>query len=251
MEQSLSLVVTVVSVSAAASTCHRHQGSRRHLLLSHKTPRLPTRAGLAISEAVANAGANVAILFHSHPKAHEAADKVAKQYNVKAKAYQCDVGDAALVQKTIAEVEKDLGTPITGLAANAGVSVVKPATELTTDDFHKVFNANVLGAFNSAQAVAKYWIQRQQKGSIVITSSMSSEVSLLHFQAWLRPEWHTDQPPSLHSLLRSQIYNQKGLNEPLTQIFYNASKGAATNMVKGLAAEWAPHGIRVNALEPG
>ncbi|CAO1613681.1 unnamed protein product [Parajaminaea phylloscopi] len=178
--------------------------------------------GLAISEAVANAGANVAIIFHSHPKAHEAAENVAKKFNVKAKAYQCDVGDSALVQKTIAEIEKDLGTPITGLAANAGVSVVKPATELTTEDFHKVFNANVLGAFNSAQAVAKHWIERQQKGSIVITSSMSSE-----------------------------IYNQKGLNDPLTQIFYNSSKGAATNMVKGLAAEWAPHGIRVNALEPG
>ncbi|CAO1625649.1 unnamed protein product [Jaminaea pallidilutea] len=178
--------------------------------------------GLAISEAVANAGANVAIFFHSNPKAHEAAENVAKKYGVKVKAYQCDVGDADLVQKTVEQIEKDLGTPIVGLAANAGVSVVKPATELTTEDFHKVFNANVLGAFNSCQAVAKHWIKAQRKGSIVVTSSMSSE-----------------------------IYNQKGLNEPLTQIFYNSSKGAATNMVKGLAAEWAPHGIRVNALEPG
>lgn len=178
--------------------------------------------GYAISEAVASAGANVAIIFHSHPKAHEAAETLAKKHGVKVKAYQADVGDSKLVKETIDKIENDLGTPITGLAANAGVSVVKPAVELTTEDFHKVFNANVLGAFNVSQAVAQYWIQRQKKGSIVITSSMSSN-----------------------------IYNQKGLNEPLTQIFYNSSKGAVTNMVKGLAAEWAPHGIRVNALEPG
>lgn len=178
--------------------------------------------GLAISKAVANAGANVAILYHSHPEAPKAAENVAKEFGVKCKAYQCDVGDAEKVRQTIGTIEADLGTPIKGLAANAGVSVVKPATELTPDDFHKVFNANVLGAFNSCQAVANYWIEKKIKGSIVVTSSMSSD-----------------------------IYNQKGLNEPLTQIFYNASKGAVTNMVKGLAAEWATHGIRVNALEPG
>lgn len=193
-----------------------------HHLTPHASLHPSSSPGLAISEAVANAGANVAIIYHSNPQAEEAAANVAKKYNVKTKAYKCDVGDIKLVEKTIGQIEQDLGTPITGLAANAGVSVVKPATELTTEDFHKVFNANVLGAFNSCQAVANHWIKKQQKGSIVVTSSMSS-----------------------------QIYNQQGLNEPLTQIFYNASKGAATNMVKGLAAEWAPHGIRVNALEPG
>lgn len=137
--------------------------------------------GLAISKAVANAGANVAILYHSHPEAPKAAENVAKEYGVKAKAYQCDVGDANKVKETIGKIEADLGTPITGLAANAGVSVVKPATELTPDDFHKVFNANVLGAFNSCQAVAKYWIEKKIKGSIVVTSSMSSEVSTFTF----------------------------------------------------------------------
>lgn len=179
-------------------------------------------SGLAISKAAARAGANVAVLYRSHPDAEKNAEEVAKEFGVKVKAYQCDVSDADLVKKTIQQAEADLGQ-VTALAANAGVSVVKPATELTADDFHKVFNVNVLGVFNTAKAVAQHWIDTGfKKGAIVVTSSMSSE-----------------------------IYNQKGLNDPLTQVFYNSSKGAVTNMVKGLAAEWSKHGIRVNALEPG
>ena len=179
-------------------------------------------SGLGISKAAAQAGANVAILYHSHPDAEKNAAEVAKEFGVKVKAYKCDVSDADLVKKTIKQAEQDLG-PITGLAANAGVSVVKPAVELTAEDFNKVFNVNVLGVFNTAKAVAQHWIETGfKKGSIVVTSSMSSD-----------------------------IYNQKGLNDPLTQVFYNSSKGAVTNMVKGLAGEWAQHSIRVNALEPG
>ena len=175
-----------------------------------------------MSKAVANAGANVAIFYRSHPKAQEAAEQVAKEFGVKCKAYQCDVGDTELVKKTIKQAQDELGQ-VTGLLANAGVSVVKPAVELTTDDFRYVYDTNVLGVFNAAKAAAQLWIDSgYKKGSIVITSSMSSE-----------------------------IYNQKGLNDPLTQAFYNSSKGAVTNLGKCLAAEWAKHGIRVNMLEPG
>lgn len=140
---------------------------------------------------MAKAGANVAILYRSHPEADKVASDVAKEFGVKVKAYQCDVSDATTVKKTVQQVESELGE-VTGLAANAGVSVVKPALELTPDDFHKVFNVNVLGVFNTAQAVVQHWVEKKfKKGSIVVTSSMSSE-----------------------------IYNQKGLSDPLTQCFY-------------------------------
>jgi len=145
-----------------------------------------------------------------------------KEFGIKAKAYQCDVSDADLVIKTFETIDNELG-PITGLIANAGVSVVKPAVDLTSEDFSKVFNVNVLGVFNTARAAAKLWINRKYDGgSIVITSSMSS-----------------------------RIINQIGPNEALTQVFYNSSKGAVSNLTKGLASEWAQHKIRVNALSPG
>ncbi|WFD31848.1 sorbose reductase [Malassezia sp. CBS 17886] len=178
--------------------------------------------GLAISKSAASAGANVAMVYRQHPKAEEVAAAVAKEFGVKVKAYKCDVSDAACVRETVKKVESELGQ-VTGLAANAGVSVVKPALDLTPEDFRYVFETNVLGVFNTCKQVAQHWVENGYKGgAIVVTSSMSSEV-----------------------------YNQSGFCEPLTQLFYNASKGAATNMVKGLAAEWASHGIRVNALEPG
>lgn len=89
-------------------------------------------------------------------------------------AYQCDVSDAEKTTETFSLIDKELG-PVTGLIAvrgtrflpchfvptsisisqNAGVSVVKPALELTVKDFNKVYGVNVLGVFNCARSAAK------------------------------------------------------------------------------------------------
>ncbi|KAF8634994.1 hypothetical protein AX15_000609 [Amanita polypyramis BW_CC] len=146
---------------------------------------------------------------------------IGEQYGVKTKAYKCDVSNTELVNRTMRDIDHELG-PITGLIANAGVSVVKPAFELTKSHFDTVFDVNVFGVFNVSRAISDLWVEKNQKGSIVVTSSMSSS-----------------------------IINQRAPNEALTQVFYNSSKAAVSNLVKGLAAEWAKHGIRVNALSPG
>jgi len=156
------------------------------------------------------------MLYRSSPDADKSAAEVAEKFGVKVKAYKCDVSDQEKVNATFAQIEKDLG-PITGVVANSGISVVAPAVDLTGDDFDKVFGCNVKGAFFTAQAAARLWIPRKQKGSIVIVSSMSSQIC----------------------------------NHPLTQAFYNSSKGAVSNLGKMLASEWAPNGIRVNMLSPG
>lgn len=177
--------------------------------------------GYALSRAVAQAGANVAIIYRSSKDAPEVAEKLSKEFNVKSKAYKCDVSDTDLVNKTLKQIDDELG-PISGLIANAGVSVPKPALDLTHDDFKTVFDVNVFGVFNTARAVAKLWLERKQQGSIVITSSMSS-----------------------------QIINKSAEAASLAQVFYNASKAAVSNLTKGLAAEWSSQGIRVNAVSPG
>ncbi|KAF5350501.1 hypothetical protein D9756_008490 [Leucocoprinus leucothites] len=178
--------------------------------------------GYAFTRAVANAGANVAVIYRSAKDAEQVTQEVGKEFGVKTKAYKCDVSDTDLVNKTMKQIDSDFGGSVVGLIANAGVSVVKPALELSHDDFQKVYDVNVFGVFNTARAIAKHWIDTKKQGSIVVTSSMSS-----------------------------QIINQSALNTPLTQVFYNSSKAAVSNLVKGLASEWAPHGIRVNTVSPG
>lgn len=177
--------------------------------------------GYAFTRSVAAAGANVAVIYRSAPDAVEVVEKIGKEFGVKAKAYKCDVSNTDLVKKTIHQIDQEMGS-VVGLIANAGVSVVKPAVELSHDDFNYVYDTNVFGVFNTSRALADLWIQRKAKGSIVVTSSMSS-----------------------------QIINVTDVASPLTQVFYNSSKAAVSNLVKGMAAEWAQYGIRVNTLSPG
>ncbi|EPS93629.1 hypothetical protein FOMPIDRAFT_1026466 [Fomitopsis schrenkii] len=178
--------------------------------------------GRAISEACAGAGARIAIIYRGSKDAVDVAKQISKENGVDVKAYQCDVSDAQTVQKTFKQINDEMG-PVTGLVANAGVSVVKPALEMTKEDFDKVYTVNVLGVFNVAQAAARLWVDNKyQGGSMVIVSSMSS-----------------------------QIINQIGQGKPLSQVFYNSSKAAVSQLVKGLASEWAQYNIRVNAVCPG
>ncbi|GAA6044089.1 hypothetical protein JCM8097_000204 [Rhodosporidiobolus ruineniae] len=172
--------------------------------------------GVGITEALAQANASVAIIYNSAKDAEEVASKLSQKWNQTIKAYQANVGDAARVKEVFGQIEKEMGE-IHGVVANSGISVVKPALELDADDFKKVFDVNVLGVFNTAQAAAALWTKRNQPGSIVVISSMSDTI----------------------------------VNSPITQVFYNSSKGAVSNLTRCLAAEWAPHGIRVNNVNPG
>ncbi|KAG1778887.1 NADP-dependent mannitol dehydrogenase [Suillus placidus] len=180
--------------------------------------------GLGYSRALAKAGARVAIIYKSNKDASKVAEDLRNEFKVDVRAYKCDVIDPKQTTETFALIDKQMG-PVTGLIANAGVSVVKPSVDLTIEDFNHVFGVNVLGVFNSAVAAAKLWQGKNLKNlSIVITSSISS-----------------------------QIINQAATNKPLTQVFYNSSKAAVSNLTKGLAAEWAADNIniRVNAVSPG
>jgi sorbose reductase len=76
--------------------------------------------GLAISRQVAQAGGHVAIVYHSSEDAPNEADKIAEEFNVKAKAYQVDTSDLKAMHELVHTVYTDLG-PVGGLVANAGV----------------------------------------------------------------------------------------------------------------------------------
>ena len=91
------------------------------------------------------------------------------------------------------------------------------AEEYPLQKFRRLFEINLTGSFIVSQACARYMMSTKTGGSIIFLSSIAGS-RVLH---------------------------------PQKQCAYNASKAAVTQLANSLAAEWAPHGIRVNTIAPG
>ncbi|KAI8887120.1 NAD(P)-binding protein [Backusella circina FSU 941] len=171
--------------------------------------------GLEMSKALAESGADVAMMYVHNDQAQELAAQISKENNVVCKAYQADISDHDAVTKAIDDIHKDFGR-IDIFIANAGISIGGAIETYDVKDWHKQFDVNVHGVFYSVQAVAKYMLE-QGKGSIILTSSISAAVA----------------------------------NRPQFQCGYNTTKSAVSMMAKAMAFEWARRGVRVNCINPG
>lgn len=101
------------------------------------------------------------------------------------------------------------------LINGAGVNSTTPFLEITDDEWDRILNVNLRSVRLACQIFGKYMIQKGTRGSIINIASLS------------------------------------GLT-PLSRVFtYAATKAAVINLTQNLAREWAPAGIRVNALSPG
>jgi NAD(P)-dependent dehydrogenase (short-subunit alcohol dehydrogenase family) len=98
---------------------------------------------------------------------------------------------------------------------NAGININKPAIDFSVEEFDTVISGNLRGYFLCAQAAARQFMKQGSGGVIVMNSSNASVAAF----------------------------------ERLTP--YCAAKGGVDMLVRSLAAEWGPHGIRVNAFNPG
>ena len=173
-----------------------------------------TGLGEAFARALAEVGASVAIAARTRDRSEAVAREISASGG-RAIAVDLDVTEPGSVEAMVGAVGESLGS-IDVLVNNAGVCYHRPAAEVPREEWMDVFDVNVHGLWNCAQAVGKQMIEGGG-GNIVNIGSISAMI----------------------------------VNRPQWQPAYNASKAAVHQLTKSLAAEWAPHGIRVNALAPG
>jgi NAD(P)-dependent dehydrogenase (short-subunit alcohol dehydrogenase family) len=167
--------------------------------------------GLAFTRALTQAGARVAIVARDDAKTAE----VVGDLGDAVRGFSADVRSRADVERVVTEVVSAFGG-VDILVNNAGTCVHAPALEVTDEDWTEVVATNLTGVWNCCQAFGRQ-MAGHGGGTIVNIGSMSGVI----------------------------------VNRPQWQPAYNASKAAVHHLTRSLAAEWAPLGIRVNALAPG
>lgn len=168
--------------------------------------------GYAMARGLAQAGARVVLNSRdSVSLGNAAADLAAEGADVAALAF--DVTNPDSVEQAIAHCENEIG-PIDILVNNAGIQIRAPLEDFRHDDFERMLSAHVVSTFSVSQAVARHMIPRG-RGKIINICSILTGVA--------RP----------------------------TVAPYGAAKAAIANLTRGMAADWAPKGLHINAIAPG
>ena len=130
--------------------------------------------GFGIAQAVAEAGADVAIWGTNAEKNAEAQAELAKTGR-KVVALQCDVGDEAAVDAAFARTLEALGR-VDGCFANAGIGGggAKSFLEMSSELWHRVLRVNLDGAFYTFRAAARHMVERGGDGVLVGTASLAA-----------------------------------------------------------------------------
>ncbi len=126
----------------------------------------------------------------------------------------CDIRDPEQVGAAMADTVERVGAP-DQVTVSAGIGHAGPLLDLAPDEWDRVMAVNARGPWLVMRAAARVMIDAGLPGSIVVTSSISSRLA------------------------------------DRTMGAYCSSKAALDMLVKVAAREWAPHGIRVNAVAPG
>ncbi len=179
--------------------------------------------GRAIAERCAREGAAVAVNFYTGPEPVQGKDNRADAEALvqairagggRALAVEADVADGAQVQRMVDEAAGALGT-VDVLVNNAGIETIVPFLELTEAQYQRVLDVNLKGEWITAQAVARRLVAEGKPGAIVNVASIQAGVAM---------------PGRSH---------------------YAPSKWGVAGLTRNLAAELAPHNIRVNCINPG
>ena len=161
----------------------------------------------------AKKGYNVVINFNTDFDGAQMAARECESFGVSAIAIEGDISISDQVLKIVQVAEKEIGN-IDILVNNAGISLQKLFQDTSEEEWDKIFNVNVKGAYLFSKYLLPHMI-KQKSGCIINVSS---------------------------------IWGKVGAS---CEVCYSASKAALIGMTKALAKEVGPSGIRVNCVAPG
>ncbi len=171
-----------------------------------------TGLGRGIAQELAEAGADIAVLEINPESGETAAGELA--LGVRSRAYPTDVASREQVDAAFEAVVRDLGR-LDIVVNNAGISRVGPHTQDVTDeDWHESIAVMQTGVFYCMRAAGRIMVP-QKSGCVINISSI------------------------------------RGFSPNPGRMTYSTPKAAVIMMTKIAAGEWAPHGVRVNAIAPG
>ncbi len=168
--------------------------------------------GLTLARGLGRAGARVVLNGRDGDRLAAAAAQL-RADGLSVEVAPFDVTDEAAVDAAVARIEGNVAA-IDILVNNAGMQLRRPLQEFPTADWHRLMEANVTSAFLVGRAVGARMLERGA-GKIINVCSVQSELA----RATIAP--------------------------------YTATKGALKSLTRGMCADWAPHGICVNAIGPG
>jgi len=168
--------------------------------------------GAGIAKHLASEGAQVAVNYSS---SKEGADRVVEEIvrkGGKAIAVHANISQPKDIQQLFAKTKEAFGR-VDILVNNAGVYEFASLDDVTPEQFHKMFDLNVLGLILASQQAVKYF--PETGGTIINISSLAS------------------------------------VSAPATSTIYSATKAAVDAVTKALSKELGPRNIRVNSVNPG
>lgn len=167
---------------------------------------------LAIAQRYAEHGANVCVVSRNKERCAAAQAQLAAT-GVKALGLPCDVRDYEAVQATMAQAAEELGGGLDIVVAGQAGNFYAPVTGMSSNGFKTIVDIDLVGSFHVFKAS---WDHLRKPGASLIAITAPEAVRPLHFQAHVC-----------------------------------AAKAGLNMLLRVLALEWGPEGVRVNGISPG